>query len=71
MDTMFKLSQSMTVTGFIIFILGMLTFTPEIFVSGVIVMVVSSMQGIHQLEMSRIQETTVQTTGENQSYYTW
>jgi hypothetical protein len=68
---MFKLSQSMTVTGFIIFILGMLTFTPEIFVSGVIVMVVSSMQGIHQLEMSRIQETTVQTTGENQSYYTW
>lgn len=71
MDTMFKLNQSMTVTGFIIFILGMLTFTPEIFFSGVIVMVVSAANGVQQLESMRVEETTVQATGENQSYYAW
>ncbi len=73
MNTMFKLNQSMTVTGFIIFILGMLTFTPEIFLSGVIVMFVSAAQGIQQLENARIEEQTMQPplTNENQSYYAW
>ena len=71
MNTMFKLNQSMTVTGFIIFILGMLTFTPEIFFSGVIVMLVSATQGIQQLEAHRIEETTASLTTENQSYYAW
>lgn len=71
MTTMFSLNQSMTVTGLIIFLLGMLTVTPEIFFSGVIVMICSTSQGIRQLETMRAEESHVQTTGENQSYYAW
>jgi hypothetical protein len=69
-----KLSRSMTVTGFIIFILGMFTFTPEIFFSGILVMAVSAIQGTQQLETMRLAETTPVSNvvaPENTSYYAW
>ncbi len=69
-----KLSRSMTVTGFIIFILGMFTFTPEIFFSGIVVMFVSAIQGTQQLETMRLAETTPVTNvvaPENMCYYAW
>ena len=76
MTTMFKFTQSMTATGLTIFILGMLTFTPEIFFSGVIVMIISAAQSVKTLEAIRVEETTVQTpiptiSNENQSFYAW
>lgn len=74
MSDYLKISRSMTITGFIIFILGMLTFTPEIFFSGIVVMVVSGTQGIQQLEVARIQETTVVAPPpptETQHFYAW
>lgn len=72
MLAMFNLNQSMTVTGFIILILGMLTVTPEIFFSGAIVMVVSSTQGIHQLDTLRANELNSQPVREAQhASYEW
>ena len=68
---MFKITQSVTVTGFIIFILGMLTFTPEIFLSGVIVMAVSAAQSMKQLEAIAIDETTVPSSNETPNFYAW
>ena len=76
MTTMFKFTQSMTATGLTIFILGMLTFTPEIFFSGVIVMIISAAQSVKTLEAIRVEGPTVQTpiptiSNENQSFYAW
>ena len=41
MATISEIYQKMTLTGFIIFLLGIVTLTPEIYFSGIIVMALS------------------------------
>lgn len=77
----FQFARSTTITGVIIFMLGMFTFTPEIFLSGIVVMAVSAAQHLQFFETQRMQgalpapslvpQPVQQPVQENQSFYSW
>ena len=51
-----ELIQKMTLTGILLFALGVLTMIPEIYLSGIIVMAISASLHINDLEVKRIDE---------------
>jgi flagellar biosynthesis component FlhA len=56
MQDVHKLNQPMTLTGFILFFLGLVTMTPEIYFSGIFVMFLSASLQIKDLEKHRIEQ---------------
>ncbi len=53
MDSLYNLSKQTTLTGVAILLMGLLTMTPEIYFSGIIVMIVSASLHISGLETIR------------------
>ena len=74
MEQYFEIIRKMTVTGFIIFVLGILTLTPEIYIPGLVVMVLSTTSTMSALEIQRVHEQHAAPIEEpipNQTYYSW
>lgn len=74
MSKLFQLIEKTTITGLILVLLGIITFIPEIYLSGIMVMIVSSAIQVHQLETMRVEnqsfaDASAQTTTE--TYYSW
>lgn len=68
--TAFK--QSLSVTGFILFFLGIVTLTPEIYLSGVMVMLTSASLTIKALEAQRMDDSLgYEAPVPNETYYSW
>jgi hypothetical protein len=73
----FKLAENLSITGLTILILGFVTFTPEIFFPGLVVLLFSGVKGVEALERQRILENPIETPIQpipvemNTSYYTW
>jgi hypothetical protein len=63
--------QSLSVTGFILFILGIATLTPEIYLSGVMVMVTSAGLTIKALEDQRADAISPETIPTYETYGSW
>lgn len=64
-----SIQQSLSVTGFVLFLLGIVTLTPEIYLSGVMVMFTSAGLTMKSLETQRVQETFA--TEPNDTYHAW
>lgn len=69
-------AQPMSLTGFVILILGLLTLTPEIYISGIMVMLISVSLQIKYFEGQRIQENIVpinvsQEATSAEAFYAW
>jgi flagellar biosynthesis component FlhA len=66
------ISESLSVTGFVLFLLGIITLTPEIYLSGVMVMFTSASITMKALEAQRHQETfSTESTTPNLTYGSW
>ena len=67
-----SIQQSLSVTGFVLFLLGLATLTPEIYLSGVMVMFTSASLTMKALEAHRVEESMVpETTVPNETYHAW
>ena len=69
---MTAIKQCISVTGFILFVMGLVTLTPEIYLSGVIVMFTSAGLQLNAIEAQRIEESRPHEqhiSAEN--YYSW
>ena len=67
-----KLAQPMSVTGVILFLLGLATLTPEIYMSGIMVMFTSAGLQLKTLESEREQEQSPATfPPPEEAYYSW
>ena len=66
-----ELQRPMTLTGFILLILGLVTYTPEIYLSGILVMFISATLQLKYLETAReeAQLNPTQNTSFNCPYY--
>ena len=65
------MTQSLSVTGFILFVLGILTLTPEIYLSGIMVMMTSAGITLKALEAQRIDSTNPEHTSTQDGYDSW
>ena len=65
-----KIAPPMSVTGVILFLLGLATLTPEIYFSGIMVMFTSAGLQLKALEKERLEETTPSFPPED-AYYSW
>ncbi len=63
--------QSLSVTGFILFIMGLVTLTPEIYLSGIMVMVTSVGLTMKHLEEQRIEANTPVNHSTYETYGSW
>jgi hypothetical protein len=66
--------KPMSLTGFVILLLGILTFTPEIYISGVMVILVSFSLQLNYFETQRIEQNIVPvntTPVSAEAYYSW
>jgi hypothetical protein len=69
-----QMTKPMSLTGFVILILGLLTFTPEIYISGVMVILVSLSLQMNCFETQRIEQNIVPTNTTQvsaEAYYSW
>jgi hypothetical protein len=67
-----ELRQKMTLTGFILLVLGLITLVPEIYMSGIIVLVISASLQIKDMEAMRLEEQLPGEAVPNQStYHAW
>lgn len=69
-----KMTQNMTITGLIILILGFVTFTPEIFFPGLLVLLFSGVKGVEALEKHRIVTNQIESPSVHQpnlTDYAW
>ena len=68
---MTPMKQSLSVTGFILFILGIATLTPEIYLSGVMVMLTSAGLTLKGLEDERTQTVETAEMPAYETYGSW
>lgn len=69
---MSSIQQSLSVTGFVLFLLGLVTLTPEVYLSGVIVMLTSAGITVKALEAQRVENSLeYETLIPNESYHSW
>lgn len=71
-----KTTQPMSLTGLVIFVLGLLTFSPEIYISGLMVMAVSFSLQLKYFETQRIEQHIVpvnvsQNQASAEAFYAW
>lgn len=73
MESYFNILQKTTVTGFIIFLLGLLTLTPEIYIPGIVVMLISSTSTVTAFEIQRLEshQAPMDEPPANHTYYSW
>lgn len=66
--------RPMSLTGFVILVLGILTLTPEIYISGVMVILVSVSLQMNYFETQRVEQNIVPvntTPASAEAYYSW
>lgn len=74
MQDVHQLNKPMTLTGFILFFLGLVTMTPEIYFSGIFVMFLSASLQLKELEKHRLDDhhsTPDNSTLEYTNYASW
>ncbi len=74
MVTISEIYKKMTLTGFIIFLLGLVTLSPEIYFSGLIVMALSMTVELKEFEKQGLESQNTQSLNEqdaNNYYASW
>jgi hypothetical protein len=66
-----KIAPPMSVTGLILFLLGMATLTPEIYMSGIMVMFTSAGLQLKALEAERLEEAAPNYPPPEEAYHSW
>lgn len=72
MASISEIYSKMTLTGFIIFLLGLITLTPEIYLSGIIVMALSTTVELKDLQQQSLETQAVSEEASlHQAYHSW